>query len=487
MVKWQVRSLIHCLLVFIAMGVFAESVTAETKSKQPNIIFIFADDWGYGDVGAHGSTFCKTPNIDRMIKEGIDFQQFMVTGSVCTPSRAGVITGQFAGRHHASLGYTSVSKNRQRNAADWLDPKAPMLPRMLQQAGYATAHFGKWHLTNINIPDAPSPLKYGYDEYAAHNLSGQQTVPEQMVVKTVDFIRRQNKKEKPFFVNLWLHATHTPHYAKPKYLKMFKHLNAQKKVYAAVVAEADDDIGQVLKLLKELKIDENTLVIFSSDNGPARTGKKSRFHNDPSTDGPNRPKGGLNTYYSTGETAGLKGGKGHLYAGGVRTPFVARWPGVVPAGKVNRTSILAAVDLLPTFLELAGQKLPKGYQPDGESIVSALKGKPFKRSKPIHWLQGLNKSRPTATAWPRLGICEGPWKLLYNDLNPNQPKVELYNIEKDWAEKVDVAAKNPNVVKALCKKIVEWEKTLPTKPPAHCFSKLRKELPSEQSPSKGKK
>ena len=134
-------------------------------SRRPNIIFIFADDWGYGDLGIHGSTFCKTPNLDRMAKEGIDFQQFTVNNPVCSPSRTAVMTGQFPARHCIHQHFASVEHHQEAGMPDWLDPKLPLLTKLLKKAGYVTGHFGKWHLTNRHILDAPPPTEYGIDEY----------------------------------------------------------------------------------------------------------------------------------------------------------------------------------------------------------------------------------------------------------------------------------------------------------------------------------
>ena len=314
------------------------------------------------------------------------------------------------------------------------------------------------------MKDAPLPTEYGYDEFGAFNLPGEQIKPDETCTKAVDFIRR--RKDKPFFLNVWLHETHTPHYPKKEYLKALTHLSKQKQVYAAIVAEADAGVGLILKTLKELGLDEKTLVIFSSDNGPEWTGKPSRRpHQDKST-GP-----GLGTYYSVGTTGGLKGRKRSLFAGGVRVPFIARWPKTIPAGKVDRNSVITAVDLLPTFLELAGAELPSDYVPDGQSVVRPLVGKPFKRTHAIFWEWKGDHSRPNL--WPHLGIRDGKWKML---LNQQAKRVELYDIETDWAEKTDLSSAQPEVIETLTKKIMEWKATLPNKPPAHCFSKLRKKL-----------
>ncbi len=429
----------------------------------PNIIFIFADDWGYGDLGIHGSTFCKTPRIDQMAREGIDFQNFTVNHPVCSPSRTAVMTGHFPARHSVHQHFASVEHHVRAGMPDWLDPAAPMLPRMLKNAGYATGHFGKWHLCNDHISDGPMPPDYGYDEFGAFNLPSE--APEQMKTsaaapRAADFIRRH--KDRPFFINVWLHETHTPHYPLEQYLKQFDTLDEQRQVYAAVVAEGDAGVGLILDTLRELGLDENTLVVFSSDNGPEWTGTK-KLSDDTST-GP-----GLGSFYSVGEKGDLKGRKRSLYAGGIRVPFIARWPGVIPAGKTDRDSVLTAVDLLPTFVELAGAELPQSYQPDGESIAAALRGGSFQRSKPIFWEWAPARDHPEL--WPHQGICDGKWKLLYNE---KLGRAELYDIEQDWAETTDLSGLFPETVEKLTKKIKRWKQTLPVDPPPSCFSRLRK-------------
>ena len=444
------------------VGGAAAAKSAPAPAK-PNIIFIFADDWGYGDLGIHGSTFCKTPRLDRMAGEGIDFQNFTVNNPVCSPSRTAVMTGQFPARHSVHQHFASVQHHQKAGMPDWLDPRAPMLPRMLGEGGYATGHFGKWHLCNDHIPDGPMPTAYGYDEFGAFNLPSE--ADEQMKTsatcpRAADFIRRH--KDRPFFVNVWLHETHTPHYPLDKYLKQFESLGEKKRVYAAIVAEGDAGVGLILDTLKELGLDNKTLVIFSSDNGPEWTGKRKQC--DDTSTGP-----GLGSFYSVGEKGELKGQKRSLYAGGTRVPFIARWPGVIPVGRRDRTSVLTAVDLLPTFMALAGLNLPKGYEPDGENVVPALKGLGFKRAKPIFWEWRPARRHPEI--WPHLGIRDGKWKLL---LNEKLGKAELYDIVGDWAETTDLSKQHPEVVGTLTQQLHAWKKTIPAHPPESCLSRLRK-------------
>lgn len=443
--------------------VVTESTTSISK-KQPNIIFIFADDWGYGDLGIHGSTFCDTPNLDKMAADGLDFQNFSVVNPVCSPSRVGMVTGQFPARQSVHGHFASVESHAKRNMPDWLDPNAPMLPRMLKNAGYTTAHFGKWHLTNTHVEDAPTPLEYGYDEYGAFNIASRlhQMQVDSTLYKTIDFAKRN--KDKPFFVNAWIHATHTPHYPKTEYMEKYAHLDEQQQVYAAVVSEYDARIGELFATLKDLGIDDNTLVLFSSDNGPEITGNKKEI--DDNSTGP-----GMGEYYSVGEDSGLHGRKRSLFAGGVRIPFIVRWPGMVPAGKVDKSTQMSTVDLLPTFMELAGANYPEGYEPDGESIVAAIKGETYNRVKPIYWDWRFSSNRPYF--WPSAGIQDQNWKLL---INKKMNRTELYDISTDWAEQHDLSVDHPEKVKALTAKIELFQKTLPVAPPANTFSKERKNL-----------
>jgi N-acetylgalactosamine-6-sulfatase len=396
-----------------------------------------------------------------MAKEGIDFQQFTVNNPVCSPSRTSVMTGQFPARHCVGRHFATVKHHQRNGMPDWLDPDAPMLPKMLKESGYATGHFGKWHLTNRDVDDAPMPTEYGYDEYGAFNLPGVQIKTAETCPRTVDFINRH--KDKPFFINVWLHETHLPHYPQEKYMKQFAHLDEQKQVYAAVVAEADAGVGSILSALKKHGIDDNTLVIFSSDNGPEWTSGPSRKQHGDAATGP-----GLGGYYSVGTTAGLKGRKRSLFSGGVRVPFIVRWPGVVPAGKVDNKSVMTAVDLLPTFMEVAGGKLPPSYKPDGESVLGALKGQQFKRTKTIYW--EWTGFRTKEDFWPHFGIRDGKWKLL---VNQKLKRTELYDIEADWAEKKNLAEDYPEVVEKLKGQVLQWKKTLPTKPPKNCLSAAR--------------
>ena len=238
---------------------------------KPNILFIFADDWGWGDLSCHGHPYVKTPNIDRLANEGTDIHRFTVASGVCSPSRTAAMTGHFPARYNIDGHFAWASNNASRGMPDWLSPEAPFLPRMLRNAGYRTAHFGKWHLSNNMIPDSPLPEVYGYDHAWAFNCAGEQLPVHEDARKTIEFIEKAHRDGKPFYVNLWVHEPHTPFHTGPRYERRFRHIEDEKdRIYASVLSHADDRIGEVLATLDRLEITKNTLVIFSSDNGPAR-------------------------------------------------------------------------------------------------------------------------------------------------------------------------------------------------------------------------
>ena len=452
-----------CLfLIFLScLSVFAKD--------RPNIVFIFADDWGWGDLGCHGHPYLKTPNIDRLAKEGTDFHRFTVASGVCSPSRAAVMTGHFPARYCVDGHFAWVPSNQRRNMPDWLDTKAPLLPRFLQQAGYATAHYGKWHLANDMIPDSPFPSEYGYDDYGSYNCAGPQMFVHDDVKSAIPFMEKSHAAGKSFFINLWIHEPHTPFHVDPKLQKLFPDLEEADNIYAATLYHADLRIGQLLDALDRMKITENTLVIFSSDNGPARgaPGSPITLMYDSAT-GPGYGIGG-----AKGITGGRRAFKGGLLEGGIGVPFIARWPGKIPAGKVDKKSIFSAVDLLPTFCELAGVKLPASYKSDGMSQVQTLMKKgESRRSKPLFWRISApwpaHESKPDH--WVSYVVVDQQWKLC---MSKDFSYFELFDLEADPLEKKNLAEKETKVVTNLKKKLDNWLASLPEKPTGDVFSSLR--------------
>jgi len=442
------------------------NVFAETK---PNIIFIFADDLGWGDISKHGHSDIRTPNIDRLAEEGSEFYQFTVSNPVCSPSRASVLTGQYPARNSVHRHFATTKHHDNFGMPDWLDTNIVTMPRILQNAGYKTAHFGKWHLTNRDIKDAPLPTEYGYDEAAVFNGPGPQTDTFKLYDDATDFIKRHRMQNKdvPFFINLWIHETHLPHYPPKDSIKKYAHLNEQDQVYAAVVDGADQRIGKILNLLDELNLTDNTLVVFSSDNGPEQPGSKKQLRHPNDPDAKVEGIEPYGKYFSVGSSGGLRGGKRDTYEGGLRVPFLVRWPGKIPAGRTDTESIVTAVDLLPTFAEVAGAKLPQDYQSDGQSILPLLKGGSIEREKPLFWQWKYGKESKKK---PMLAVRDGAWKLF---LHQHDNRVELYNVMTDRAESMNIASKHPDMVKSLKVLALEWQSTLPEAPVKTALSKYR--------------
>lgn len=443
-----------CLL--LAAAVARPAAAATPPVGRPNIVFIFADDWGWGDLSCHGSSWVKTPHLDRLFSEGVEFPQFNVLNPVCSASRTALMTGQYPARFSVHQHFASPDLNRKMNMPDWLDPNAPTLARFLKQAGYRTGHFGKWHLTNSQTTGAPLPEAYGYDVNAVFNggAGWPSAGLHSTAADTIAFMKASQGQ--PFFANVWIHESHTPHMPTAESMKRFEHLGEQQQVYAAVIADGDNQVGQILDALKEMGLEENTIVIFSSDNGPEATAK--------SRDAEKYAKG-YGLYYSVGETGGLRGRKRSLFEGGVRVPFVVRWPGHAPAGLKNETTVLTAVDMLPTLCAAAGVALPAGYRGDGENLLAAFNGERVKRTRPIFWEWQGYAGEPDW--WPRLAVRDGEWKLM---MTADGKRVELHRIPNDFAEAKDLSGQYPEVVARLVKMAQEWKSTLPGHPDPACIS-----------------
>ncbi|MDB9741367.1 sulfatase-like hydrolase/transferase [Akkermansiaceae bacterium] len=463
----------------LAMTVACLSIisTSLAKEARPNIIFIFADDWGWEDLSCHDHPYIKTPNIDRLAKEGADFKRFTVASPVCSPSRTAVMTGHFPSRYLIDGHFAWVPSNEKRGMPDWVDPKFPSLPRMLQNSGYMTAHYGKWHLCNDMIPDGPSLTEYGYDDFGAFNWSGEQMVYDHDVKRSIAFIETAKKAEKPFFINLWIHEPHTPFHVLPKYRQQFPELTDEgDNIYAATLAYADERIGMLLDYLDDNNLTENTMVIFSSDNGPARNskGKEPELIYDTATGA------GFDTGASKGTTGGRKGYKGSLNEGGLNVPFLVRWPARIKPGGVDDQTLISAVDLLPTFCAITDTSMPEGYKPDGINYTQALLGTPVpKRETPLfsRYTRGGSPDH-----WATTTAVSGSYKYLTNKALGRK---ELYDLATDPLEKNDLAKEKPKVIASIEKEIEGWLSSLPKEPTGDVFSALRGQ-PAEEKTKKAK-
>lgn len=455
------RWLRRLLVVVAAVGLFTWiglPAAAAESSARPNFIFILADDLGWGDLGCYGHRQLKTPNLDRLAKQGIQFTQFYVNGSVCSPSRCAFMTGQYPARHKIHGHYAEHTQNAARGMSNWLDPKVPSIAALLRQAGYATAHFGKWHLGNGE--GAPPPTEYGFDECRTVNSTGptwdepdltfRAKSSAAIVDETIRFITAHTNQ--PFYVNAWMlipHATLNPteeqmqpYQALAPGGKNFPFKSAAQIFYGSVT-DMDKHIGRLLDALDTLGLAENTLVLFSSDNGPEDIHISNAGHSGIGSAGP------------------FRGRKRSLYEGGIRVPGIIRWPARTPAGVVDDTSVVAGVDWLPTVCKLAGVAVPPSHQLDGEDQSDVFQGRARPRQTPLLWEWRFNIFGEPFHRSPILAIREGDWKLL---LNPDRSRVELYDLPHDPTQMNNLAPAHPDKVESLAKRALAWQATLPAGP-----------------------
>lgn len=476
------RPIALLLLLLLGPGA-ALRCQAPPPSRPPNVIFIVADDLGWGDLRDYGHDTILTPNIDRLAAEGLRFSQFYVTSPVCSPSRVSFMTGLFP----SPLGFHNVistpERNRARGVPNFLDPTIPTITGALHEAGYATAHFGKWHLSWSEGTEAPPVSAYGIDEYQIIGLSDHGPpagAKRYFRARTSDVIVQMAKPwikahlDKPFFLNLWMLLPHSPLDPSPEQLRPYERLEPRgvpykgaQAIYYASVTALDSAVGSLLTRLDELGLARDTIVIFTSDNGPEDIWERQT------------------SYSGVGSTGPFRGRKRSLYEGGIRTPLIVRWPGHTPAGGVDERSVVSAVDFFPTIANLAGVKLPSRARFDGEDVTEALLGIPRARTKPLFWEWRFRIPGHVVNQSPRLAIRDGQWKLL---MNPDRSRMELYDIPKDPTELLNLADRHPDVVARLSAALLAWYDTLPKGPADRQAGQLRitgprpmREVPSKKA------
>jgi len=445
------RLMLSAVPAILLSYVAAAGVAAEPSatSERPNFVFVFADDWGWGDLRCYGHPVLRTPNLDRLARDGTLFTQFYVASGVCSPSRTAIMTGHFPARHRIHGHLARPEQNQRRAMPNWLDPDVPTVTDLLQQAGYRTGHFGKWHLGSGE--GAPSIGEYGIDDHKGvnstddyPNLWGPEFRPrstEIIIDETIRFI--EQNRQGPFYVQAWLLDTHAYLQPTEEQQKAYPRHNGALKIYYSVATDADQHIGRLMKRLQELGLAENTVFVFSSDNGPEDIVIGNASHSGVGSAGP------------------FRGRKRSLYEGGVRMPFIVRWPQGTPAGAVDNSSVIGGVDWLPTICSLADVELPDGLNLDGEDMSAALRGRPTQRVKPLLWEWRFRVHGHALHQSPMLSIRDGKWKLL---MNPDRSRVELYDIPADPSELTNLADWQPEVVERLAGKVLAWQKTLPPGP-----------------------
>ncbi len=419
-----------------------ETVKALDK-KLPNIVFIFADDLGYGDLGCYGHPYARTPTLDKLASEGTRFTQFYVTGVTCCPSRTGIMTGLFPARF-------------QKYPAAYGFGDRATVTELLKKRGYRTGHFGKWHIG----PETENV--YGIDEYRSGGSRGDPRGRDAgLFDEAIRFLK--DNADKPMYINVWGHATHHPVNTHPGLVEKFQDvvvnradfsqtmqlkfdqcrsiggdLNLCMRQYLGDVYSIDQNVKRLLEAIDQLGLRENTIVVFSSDQGPAPVllGAKKESK-----------KFSTNMLGYAGE---FRGGKHQQYEGGVRAPFIVRWPGHVKANHLDDESVISGADWLPTLCRIAGiQEIPRDL--DGEDVSDIWLGAKRQRTKPLLWKTSSPRSSPS--------IRKGKWKL---HLNPRGSQgVELYDLSMDPAESRNLASEVPDVVVKLTRQVNSWVAELP--------------------------
>ncbi len=393
----------------------------------PNLVVFLTDDLGWGDLGCYGHPIIQSPNLDAFAKQGVRLTQCYAASAVCSPSRSAILTGRTPYRNGV---FTWIPEGRDIH----LRTSEIALPELLKTVGYTTCHVGKWHLnSHFNKPTQPQPNDHGYDWWLAtqNNAAPSHENPVNfvrngepigkvedysapfIVKEAVAWLHEHRDKSKPFLLSVWTHEPHYPIESAPEFKAKYPQLTDDVQIeHHANVTQLDHAFGELMRALDELKLADDTIVIFTSDNGPEGDGIKS----------PGR-----------GSTGGLRSRKRSVYEGGIRVPGIVRWPGKVQAGATSDVPVIGS-DLFVTAATIAGAALPKDRVLDGGNLLPALESKPVERTRPLYWRCAI-APEPLKTA-----MRIGDWKILADE---ELTKFELYDVQNDPQEKKELGAREP--------------------------------------------
>ncbi|QDU64496.1 Arylsulfatase [Planctomycetes bacterium Pan216] len=427
-------------------------------ADRPNLILIMADDMGYADLSSFGGTAVKTPNIDALASTGMRFTQYYAASAVCTPTRAAVLTGRYPLRFDIRRHFPDDESHLPRGTVT--------LPRLLRSAGYATAHVGKWHLGGLHqkhlddrAQSIPGPQQHGFEHYltqledppvrvplgkskTTYRKGGQHLVRDDDNApkddrhytdingdEAIAYIEQFHREKRPFFINLWFLVPHTPYEPAPSpHLERYEETaDGDQLLFRSMMSHMDEKVGQIVAKLKELGIDDNTFILFTSDNGPAWQGNPGRW----------------------------KAGKTDLHEGGIRVPMIATWPDHIPAGTACDT-LAHATDILPTMCAAAGVALPKNVHFDGVNLLPMMtEGRDLQRGT-VFWQMDLypriqrfmQKPKPYSTEVVR----DGRWKMLARE----GKATELFDLESDPGETKNLLHEQPERVARMEGELKAW-------------------------------
>jgi len=441
-----------------------------TMKDKPNVITVFIDDMGWSDLSCYGGTRTTTENIDRLAQEGLRFTNFYVNSPICSPSRVALSTGQYPQRHRITSYLDNRQHNNRRGMAQWLDTDAPMLARQLHQAGYATGHFGKWHMGGQrDVGNAPLIQKYGFDRSLTnfeglgprvlplkdaydgqppkkHDLGSanlgkgpirwedRSKVTTAFVDEALSFIGHSQATEQPFFLNLWPDDVHSPFFP-PKVLRDETD-GSKRELHYAVLDAMDQQLGKLFdRVRNDPKLRDNTLILVMSDNG----------HEE-----------------GAGASDPFRGAKTGLYEGGIRSPLIVWGPRFVSknvAGTTNEKAVLCALDINRSLYIFAGVAPEPTQELDGEDVISTLLGQStLGRRAPIFWRRPPDRPGRPDEDNPDLAVRDGKWKYLVN-YDGSQP--QLYDLQADPSESNNLADPQPDVVRHLHAAVMNWNAKSP--------------------------
>nr|MBR9810849.1 arylsulfatase [bacterium] len=462
-------------------SILTMAILVAQADQKPNIVFILADDLGYGELGCYGQKKIRTPNIDRLASQGIKFTHHYTGAPVCAPARCVLLTGLHLG--HAEIRNNGDSKNGRKFPGQWpITSGTITIAEALKEGGYVSGGFGKWGLGPTDT--SGSPIKQGFDRFYGYNCQrnahsffppfldddeGEEKInknpipghlqkpkeeikaddyrdeiyaPDRILEEALEFLDKN--KDQPFFLYLPFVEPHVAMHPPQEWIDRYpKEWDQEKGAYrgqngylphprpragyAAMISDLDEHVGTILQRLKNHGLDNNTIVVFTSDNGTTHPSRDPKFH-----------VGGVDAPFFN-STAGLRGWKGSVNEGGIRVPAIVRWPGKIKAGSTTSAPSYFP-DWFPTLCKAAGVKIPKKL--DGTDLTPALIKKAFERSKPMIWeFHGYGG---------QLAVIDFPWKVVRQKAKSKKPgKWQLYNIQKDPAEGKDLAEQHPEIVNRL--------------------------------------
>jgi len=440
---------------------------APPKKDKPNFLIILVDDMGFGDPGCFGNKIIKTPNIDQLCAEGMKLTDCYAAAPVCSPARAGLLTGRVP--HRCGV-YDWISDAKGHNYMH-LPKNEITVSSILKKAGYATSVVGKWHLNGkMNSPEQPQPNDFGFDHWFVTGMNlKQQLNPngfirngkkvettkgyacEVVVNEAIHWLEKERGKNKPFFQCLWFHEPHEPIDAPPDLVEMYADHDGTKPLYYANVTNLDRQIGRVLKQIGEIGERDNTVVFFTSDNGPAqlaKSGYRSRSH---------------------GSAGPFREYKWTLFEGGIRVPGIIRWPGNTKPGEVCREPV-SGVDFLPTVCSILGEPLPADRCIDGADISPVFQGKSINRKTPLHWHYSSSYAGPQSVMHQEDFTITADWDIehpvmgrfkketIQSIKKANLTNFKLYNVSKDPGQIKDISGEEAVRFESMKKQLINLYK-----------------------------